>query len=100
MYQIVALTFHLSMLIELEEKYIKAYINGQVSCFSESLKESRAFINVKGNRLVPALSKLNELAGRYNRKTGHLPSLPFVVFLYYFRFGVNSQNVKYTHIQM
>lgn len=76
MYLIVALTFHLSMLIELEEKYIKAYINGQVSCFSESLKESRPFINVKGNRLVPALSKLNELAGRYNRKTGHLPKPP------------------------
>lgn len=60
MYVIVALlTFHLSLLIELKEKYIKAYINGQVFWFGDSLKESRPFINVKGSRLVLTLSKLN-----------------------------------------
>jgi hypothetical protein len=50
------LTFHLS---ELEEKYMKAYMSGQVLCFRENLKESRPFINEKGNRLFPVLRKLN-----------------------------------------
>ncbi|KAF3821503.1 hypothetical protein GH733_009545 [Mirounga leonina] len=42
-----------------EEKYINAYISGQVFCFNESLKESRSFMDVQGNRLVQALNKLN-----------------------------------------
>lgn len=75
------LTFHLSLLTELKEKHINAYINGQVFCLNESLKESRPFMNVQGNRLVQALSKHNGLsAGRYNRKTGQPQFCPLPCF--------------------